>query len=84
VREDVRPRLFAQHEEHQYVQQAQQINVDPAHTIMSLGVLKNGFKEAHGNVLAMLVACEFYAQYTVCEIERFHERENRAAFGSPG
>jgi len=62
--EDVRPGLFAQREEHQYIEQPQQVNVDPADTLVSLGALKNGFEmEGHGNILEAIVACEFPAAW---------------------
>src|SRR6202451_3074780 len=57
VGEDVRPRLFAQHEEHQYVEQPQQVNVDPADTFVSFVPLKNVFQAySHGNILKV-TAC---------------------------
>jgi hypothetical protein len=60
VGEDVRPGLFAQHEEHQYIEQPQQVNVDPADTLVPLVPLKNGLEaEVHGNILEVIVAGEF-------------------------
>lgn len=58
--EDVRPGVFAQHEEHQYIEQPQQVNVDPADPLVSLVPLKNGLEaESHGNILEVMVACGF-------------------------
>src|SRR6266576_4455609 len=34
--QDVRPGVLAQHEEHQYIEQPQEVNVDPADTLVSL------------------------------------------------
>jgi hypothetical protein len=60
VGENVRPGVFPQHEEHQYIEQPQQVNVDPADTLVSLVPLKNGFgAEGHGNILEVTVVCEF-------------------------
>jgi hypothetical protein len=60
VGQDVRPGTFAQHEEHQYIEQPQQVNVDPADTLVSLVPLKNGLEvKCHRNILEVMDAYEF-------------------------
>jgi hypothetical protein len=50
VSEDVRPRFFAKHEEHQDIEQAQEVDIDRANAFVAVGSLKNGFgAEGHGN-----------------------------------
>jgi hypothetical protein len=60
VREDVRPSLSAQYEEHQHIEQPQQVNIDVGDTFVSFVPLKDGFRvDGHGIVLVSLVAREF-------------------------
>src|ERR1700733_15035803 len=47
--EDVGPCVLAQHEEHQDVEQAQEVDVDRADTLVFVSSLKDGFgAEGHG------------------------------------
>jgi hypothetical protein len=48
--EDVRPGFFAQHKEHQDIEQAQEVDIDRANAFVAVVSLKNGFgTEGHGN-----------------------------------
>jgi hypothetical protein len=51
VCEDVCPSILAQHEEHQDIDQPQEVNIDPADTFVSVVPLKNGFEaDGHGSI----------------------------------
>ena len=59
MRDDVRPRVPTQHEEHQDKDQPQEVGGDPADTLVSVVALENGFEaECHVNILWVTGECE--------------------------